>query len=182
MRGIRPDTSLDKLRSLKPAFGPDGLHTAGNSSQLSDGAAALVLTTGARAKEMGGLKPLAKIMGYSWAMLEPWRFPETPPIYAIDKLLKRLNRKVADFDSFEINEAFAVVNVLVNKVLGVPYDKMNIFGGAIALGHPPGSQRRQDSDYPDNGAAARGGGRRGGIAALCHGTGGGGTAIAIEMA
>ncbi|GGP20245.1 acetyl-CoA acetyltransferase [Thermocladium modestius] len=175
--GIRPDTSLDKLRSLKPAFGPDGLHTAGNSSQLSDGAAALVLTTGARAKEMG-LKPLAKIMGYSWAMLEPWRFPETP-IYAIDKLLKRLNRKVADFDSFEINEAFAVVNVLVNKVLGVPYDKMNIFGGAIALGHPLGASGARIVTTLIT-ALQHVGGRRG-IAALCHGTGGG-TAIAIEMA
>ncbi len=174
--GIRPDTSLDKLKSLKPAFGPDGLHTAGNSSQLSDGAAALVLTTRAKARELG-LKPIARITGYSWAMLEPWRFPEAP-IYAINKLLEKTRTSIADYDAFEINEAFAVVNVLINKILGVPYEKMDIFGGAIALGHPLGASGARIVTTLIT-ALHQVGGRRG-LAALCHGTGGG-TAISIEV-
>ena len=174
--GIRPDTSLDKLKSLKPAFGPDGLHTAGNSSQLSDGAAALVLTTRAKARELG-LKPIARITGYSWAMLEPWRFPEAP-IYAINKLLEKTRTSIADYDAFEINEAFAVVNVLINKILGASYENMHIFGRAIALGHPLGASGARIVTTLIT-ALHQVGGRRG-LAALCHGTGGG-TAISIEV-
>ncbi|WP_069808188.1 thiolase family protein [Vulcanisaeta thermophila] len=174
--GIRPDTSLEKLAKLKPAFGPNGLHTAGNSSQLSDGAAALMLTTMDKARELG-LKPIARIVGYAWHMTEPWRFPEAP-IYVIKKLLDKVNWSINDVDVFEVNEAFAVVNVLVNKELGVPYSKMNIFGGAIALGHPLGASGARIITTLIS-ALRHVGGKRG-VAALCHGTGGA-TAVAIEM-
>ena len=174
--GIRPDTSLEKLAKLKPAFGPNGLHTAGNSSQISDGAAALLLTTKEKAKELG-LKPVAKIVGYSWHAFEPWRFPEAP-IYAIRKLLNKVGWSVNDVDVFEVNEAFAVVNILVHRELGIPYEKMNIFGGAIALGHPLGASGARIVTTLIS-ALMHTGGRRG-VAALCHGTGGA-TAIAIEM-
>ncbi len=90
------------MAKLKPAFGPNGLHTAGNSSQLSDGAAALLLTTMDKAKEVG-LKPIARIVGYAWHMLEPWRFPEAP-IYVIRKLLSKVGWSINDVDVFEINE------------------------------------------------------------------------------
>ncbi|MFP3280819.1 MAG: thiolase family protein, partial [Vulcanisaeta sp.] len=148
----------------------------GNSSQISDGAAALLLTTEEKAKELG-LKPVAKVVGYSWHMLEPWRFPEAP-IYAIRKLLDKVSWSINDVDVFEVNEAFAVVNVLVHKELGVPYDKMNIFGGAIALGHPLGASGARIVTTLISALMYKGGRR--GIAALCHGTGGA-TAVAVEM-
>ena len=173
--GIRPDTSLEKLKALKPAFTPNGLHTAGNSSQLSDGAAALLLTTMDKAKEMG-LRPIAKILGYAWYMIEPRRFTEAPT-YVIDKVLRKLNLSINSVDYFEVNEAFAVVNVLVNKRLGIPYDKMNIFGGAIAIGHPLGASGARIVTTLLTGLEHLGG--RIGVAALCHGTGGA-TAVVVE--
>ena len=174
--GIRYDTSLEKLSKLPPAFTKDGLHTAGNSSQLSDGAAALVIATEEAVKEMG-LKPMAKILGYSWVGVKPERFVEAP-VPAIKKLLKGLNMKLEDFDYFEINEAFAVSNFIANKALGIDYDKMNVFGGAIALGHPLGCSGARIVVTLLN-VLKKKGGRRG-IASLCHGTGGG-TAIAVEL-
>lgn len=174
--GIRPDTSLEKLAKLKPAFRPDGLLTAGNSSQLSDGAAALLLMSEEKARELG-VRPIARILGYSWHMVEPWRFTEAP-VYAIQKLLKKLGVGLDYFDYFEVNEAFAVVNVLVHKLLGIPYDKLNVFGGAIALGHPLGASGARIVTTLIS-VLRRMGGRRG-IAALCHGTGGA-TALAIEL-
>jgi len=174
--GIRPDTTLEKLAKLKPAFRPDGVLTAGNSSQLSDGAAALLLTTEEKAKELG-LKPVARILGYSWHMVEPWRFVEAP-LYAVQKLLKKLGMGINDFDYFENNEAFAVNNVLFHRFFNVPYDRLNVFGGAIALGHPLGASGARVVTTLIS-VLRRMGGRRG-IAALCHGTGGG-TALAIEL-
>jgi len=174
--GIRPDTTLEKLAKLKPVFRPDGVLTAGNSSQLSDGAAALLLTTEEKAKELG-LKPVARILGYSWHMVEPWRFVEAP-LYAVQKLLKKLGMEINDFDYFENNEAFAVSNVLFHRFFNVPYDKLNVFGGAIALGHPLGASGARIVTTLIS-VLRRMGGRRG-IAALCHGTGGG-TALAIEL-
>ncbi|ABO08207.1 thiolase family protein [Pyrobaculum calidifontis] len=174
--GIRPDTTLEKLAKLKPAFRPDGVLTAGNSSQLSDGAAALLLTTEEKAKELS-LRPVARILGYSWHMVEPWRFVEAP-LYAVQKLLKKLGMGINDFDYFENNEAFAVNNVLFHRFLDVPYDKLNVFGGAIALGHPLGASGARIVTTLIS-VLRRMGGRRG-IAALCHGTGGG-TALAIEL-
>ncbi|MCU7788536.1 thiolase family protein [Pyrobaculum sp. 3827-6] len=174
--GIRPDTTLEKLAKLKPAFKADGVLTAGNSSQLSDGAAALLLMSEEKARELG-VRPIARILGYSWHMVEPWRFTEAP-VYATQKLLKKLGVGLDYFDYFEFNEAFAVVNALVNRVLGVPYDKMNVFGGAIALGHPLGASGARIVTTLISVLRQRGGRR--GLAALCHGTGGG-TALAIEL-
>jgi len=174
--GIRPDTTLEKLAKLKPVFRPDGVLTAGNSSQLSDGAAALLLTTEEKARELG-LRPVARILGYSWHMVEPWRFVEAP-LYAVQKLLKKLGMGINDFDYFENNEAFAVSNVLFHRFFNVSYDKLNVFGGAIALGHPLGASGARIVTTLIS-VLRRMGGRRG-IAALCHGTGGG-TALAIEL-
>ena len=174
--GIRPDTTLEKLAKLKPAFRPDGVLTAASSSQLSDGAAALLLMSEEKAREMG-VKPIARILGYSWHMVEPWRFTEAP-VYAMQKLLKKLGVGPEYFDYFEANEAFAVVNVLVHRLLGIPYDKLNVFGGAIALGHPLGASGARIVTTLIS-VLRKKGGRRG-LAALCHGTGGG-TALAIEL-
>ncbi len=173
--GIRPNTTLESLTKLRPAFKPDGVLTAGNSSPLSDGAAALILASSS-ALERYGLKPIAKVLGGTWAGGETWRFPEIP-IWAVKKLLEKLNLTISDFDLFENNEAFAVSNLLFNQMLGVPPEKLNVNGGAIALGHPIGASgarlvvtllnalKEQDKTL--------------GIASLCHGTGGG-TAIAVE--
>ncbi|QXD15583.1 thiolase family protein [Rhodocaloribacter litoris] len=173
--GIRPDTTLESLAALRPAFRQDGVLTAGNSSQISDGAAALVVAS-ASAVERLGLKPLARILGGAWAAGEPWRFPEAP-VPAVRKLLDRLGRTVDDFDLFENNEAFALNSILFHRMLGVPYEKLNVHGGAIALGHPIGCTGARITTTlvhalhtHDKGA---------GLAAICHGTGGG-TAIALE--
>ena len=174
--GIRPDTSLEKLAKLKPVFTPEGPHTAGNSSQLSDGAAMLLLTTAEYAKELG-LKPIAKIVGYAWVATETWRFVEAP-VQVIQKLLTKLNWTIQDVDVFEVNEAFAVVPALVNRYLDIPFDKMNILGGAIALGHPLGATGARIITTLI--AALKHINGKRGIAALCHGTGGA-TAIAIEL-
>ncbi|MFN3804863.1 MAG: thiolase family protein [Pyrobaculum sp.] len=174
--GIRPDTTLEKLAKLKPVFRPDGVLTAGNSSQLSDGAAAVLMMSEEKARELG-LRPVARILGYSWHMVEPWRFVEAP-IYAVQKLLKKLNVGIDYFDYFENNEAFAVNNVLFHRAFGVEYDKINAFGGAVALGHPLGASGARVVTTLIS-VLKRLGGRRG-IAALCHGTGGG-TAVAIEL-
>lgn len=174
--GIRRDTSVEKLAQLKPAFNPDGLHTAGNSSQISDGAAALVLMSEKAVKEYK-VEPIAKILGYSWVGIESWRFTEAP-IFAVKKLLQKLNMEISQFDYFENNEAFAVNNVLYNRYLGVPYDRLNVFGGAIALGHPIGASGARIITTLLNVLSKMGGKR--GIASICHGTGGS-TAIAVEL-
>ena len=128
--GIRPDTSLEKLSQLKPVFTPEGPHTAGTSSQISDGAAVLLLTTYDKAREYG-FKPIAKVVGYSWVAVETWRFTEAP-MYVIDKLLKKLSWSVNDVDVFEVNEAFAPQVLAIQKELNIPFEKLNIHGGAIA--------------------------------------------------
>lgn len=174
--GIRPDTSLEKLEKLRPAFTQDGFHTAGNSSQLSDGASAMVLMSERAVKERG-LEPLAKVLGYSWAGIESWKFTEAP-IFAVKKLLKKLNAEITDFDYFENNEAFAVNSILANRYLGIPYDKLNVFGGAIAIGHPIGASGARIITTLINVLSKMDGKK--GIASICHGTGGS-TAIAIEL-
>ncbi|WP_026079980.1 thiolase family protein [Spirulina subsalsa] len=173
--GIRAETTLESLAKLRPAFKPDGVLTAGNCSQLSDGAAALILASG-EAVERYGLTPLAKVLGGAWAGGESWRFPEVP-IYATKKLLDKLGMGIADFDLFENNEAFAVSNLLFNKLLGVPHEQLNVNGGAIALGHPIGASGARVVVTLLNALQEQDKTR--GIAALCHGTGGG-TAIALE--
>ncbi|NHC33772.1 acetyl-CoA acetyltransferase PhaA [Scytonema millei] len=173
--GIRPETTLESLTKLKPAFGEDGVFTAGNSSQISDGAAALVLAS-REAVERYELKPLARVIGGAWAGGEAWRFPEVP-ILAVKKLLDKLKMRIYDFDLFENNEAFALSNVLFHRMLGIPYEKLNIYGGAIALGHPIGASGARIVVTLLNALQKRNG--QLGLAAICHGTGGS-TAIAVE--
>lgn len=173
--GIRSDTTLETLAALRPAFSADGMVTAGNSSQVSDGAAALVLAS-KRGLDAHNLKPLGKILGGSWAAGETWRFPEAP-IPAVRKLLEKLNMQIGDFDLFENNEAFALNTLLFERELEVPRDKLNVHGGAIALGHPLGATGARLIVTLLNALQERDGTH--GIAALCHGTGGG-TAVAIE--
>jgi acetyl-CoA C-acetyltransferase len=173
--GIRPDTCLETLSKLKPAFREDGILTAGNSSQISDGAAAVVLAS-ERALERYQLQPLAKVIGSTWSGGEAWRFPEVP-ILAVNKLLDKLKMKIYDFDLFENNEAFALSNVLFNRLLGVPYDKLNVYGGAISLGHPLGASGTRILVTLLNALQQKN--AQLGLAAVCHGTGGA-TAIALE--
>jgi acetyl-CoA C-acetyltransferase len=174
--GIRPETTMESLGGLRPAFKKDGVVTAGNASQISDGAAALVLAS-PKAVEEHGLKPIAKILGGAISAGEPWRFVEAP-IPAIRKLLSKLDMTVEDFDLFENNEAFALNNVLFRRQLEVPYEKINVFGGAIALGHPIGCSGARIIVTLLNALQTQGGKR--GMASLCHGTGGG-TVVAVEL-
>jgi acetyl-CoA C-acetyltransferase len=174
--GIRAETTMESLAGLRPAFKKDGIVTAGNASQISDGAAALILAS-KKAVDEHGLKPIAKVMGWAVAAGEPWRFVEAP-IPAIKKLLSKLDMDIDDFDLFENNEAFALNNVLFRRQLEVPYEKINIYGGAIALGHPIGCSGARILVTLLNGLEQQGGQR--GMASLCHGTGGG-TVVAVEM-
>jgi acetyl-CoA C-acetyltransferase len=173
--GIRPDTTVATLAALRPAFSPDGIITAGNASQISDGAAAVLLASKA-AIDKRGLSPIAKVLGGSWAAGATWRFPEAP-IPAVRKLLERLSLKLSDVDLFENNEAFALNNLLFERNLGVSRDKLNVHGGAIALGHPIGASGTRLVVTLLNALQERDG--KIGVAALCHGTGGG-TALAVE--
>ncbi|MEM8488696.1 MAG: thiolase family protein [Bacteroidota bacterium] len=173
--GIRAENTQASLAKLRPAFGKDGVLTAGNSSQISDGAAAVLLASESAVAKYG-LQPIARIIRGAWSAGESWRFIESP-INAVKKVEASAGRSVADFDLFENNEAFALSSVLFSRALGVSYDKLNVHGGGIALGHPIGCSgarlivtlvhalRRQDKES--------------GIASLCHGTGGS-TALAIE--
>jgi acetyl-CoA C-acetyltransferase len=174
--GIRADTTAQGLAALRPAFTKDGVLTPGNSSQISDGASALLIASkGAVAKHK--LKPIARILGSAWSAGAGYRFAEAP-VPAVKRLLGKLKMTVADFDLFENNEAYALNSVLFHELLEVPYDKLNVNGGAIALGHPLGSSGSRLVVTLLNALAARGGKR--GIAAICHGTGGA-TAMAVEL-
>jgi acetyl-CoA C-acetyltransferase len=173
--GIRPDTTPESLAKLRPAFTKEGVLTAGNSSQISDGAAALILAS-REAVELYNLQPVAKILGGTWEGGETWRFVEMP-VGAAKKLLEKLDLRMADFDLFENNEAFAVSSLLFHRMLDVPLDKLNVNGGSIALGHPIGASGARIVVTLLEALKQRGGTL--GMAALCHGTGGG-TALAIE--
>lgn len=128
---------FDKIPSLRPAFEKTGIVTAANASSINDGAAALIVTTEEKAKELG-LTPLVEIVAQSSSAKAPIEFT-TAPADAISKVLKRANLTKDDIDLFEINEAFAVVSLAVNQLLGLNPDKINVNGGAIALGHPIGA-------------------------------------------
>ena len=136
-QGIRPDTSLEKLSELKPAFKEDGKITAGNSSQVSDGAAAVLLMTREKADELG-LKPRARVLDQTTVGVDPVLML-TGPILATKKLLDRNGMKLEDIDLIEINEAFASVVAAWRRELDPDMDRVNVNGGAIALGHPLGS-------------------------------------------
>jgi acetyl-CoA acyltransferase len=135
--GPRRDTSPEKLAALKPAFNPRGTVTAGNASQRSDGAAAVLLVSGARVKQLG-LKPLARFVTYAVAGVPPG-IMGIGPVAAIPKVLQRAGLKIEDIDLIELNEAFAAQALAVMRELGLVPDKVNVNGGAIALGHPLGA-------------------------------------------
>ena len=173
--GIRPDTTADELSNLSPAFAKDGVLTAGNSSQISDGAAAVLLAS-ADAVEAHGLTPLAQVHRGGWSARESWRFPEAP-IPAVHNVLDATDTTLDDYDLFENNEAFAINNILFHRKLDVPYDRLNVHGGAIALGHPIGASGTRITVTLLHALRQHGGTR--GLASICHGTGGG-VALAIE--
>jgi len=165
----------EKIPTLKPAFRKDGTVTAANSSSISDGAAALVLASRATA-ETQGLKLRARILGHASHAHAPAEFP-TAPVPAARKLLDRLGWTAKDVDLWEVNEAFAVVPMAFMRELGVPHDRVNVNGGACALGHPIGASGARIIVTLLNALERRG--LKRGLAAICIG-GGEGTAIAIE--
>ncbi len=173
--GPRRDTSYEKLAKLKPFFNKDGTVTAGNASAINDVAAAVVVMSAAKAEELG-VKPMVRIVDQEWSGVEPIA-AMTGPIEAIRKILTRQGLKVEDIDLFEENEAFASQTLAICKEFGIPLERTNVHGGAVALGHPIGASgtrvvvtliyamRRYD--------------KRRGLAALCIG-GGNGTAMLLE--
>ena len=169
-------SDIAKIPTLKPAFRKDGTVTAASSSSISDGAAATVLLSEDEAKKRG-LKPLARIVGHATQSQEPAWFT-TAPVAAIEKLLKQVGWKITDVDLFEVNEAFAVVAMAPMRDLGIPHAKLNVNGGACALGHPIGASGARLVVTLIHALKTQGGKR--GIASLCIG-GGEATALAIEL-
>jgi len=175
--GPRADTSLEALASLKPAFQPDGgTVTAGNAPGITDGAAALVLAS-SEVVDAEGLKPIARITGYAQADVAPELLFEAP-IHGVRRLLERIAATLGDFDLIEINEAFAAQVLADGNELGFDWDRVNVNGGAIALGHPIGASGARVLTTLLYALKHRGGRR--GLATLCLG-GGGAVALAVEM-
>ncbi|HBY95006.1 MAG TPA: acetyl-CoA C-acyltransferase, partial [Chloroflexi bacterium] len=173
---VRRDTSMQALGRLKPAFEEGGTVTAGNAPGITDGASALVVMSRAAA-EARGLRPMARILDYAQAGVEPIAI-FTAPIYAVRKLADKLGMTVNDFDLIEMNEAFAAQSLADGNELGVDWDKVNVHGGAIALGHPIGASGARILTtliyaLRDRGLAT-------GLATLCLG-GGEAVALAIEV-
>lgn len=169
--------NMEKLRSIKPAFITDGSGTvtAPNASPLSDGAAAVVLMSEEKMKELG-IKPLAKILGWGDAAKQPSKFT-TAPALAIPKALKHAGVKIEDVDAFEINEAFSVVALANMKLLGITDEKVNVHGGAVALGHPLGASGARIVTTLLGVLKAKNG--KIGCVGICNG-GGGASALVIE--
>jgi acetyl-CoA C-acetyltransferase len=163
---------LSKMRSLKPVFQEDGLLTVGNSPSCNDGAAALIVMAEDEAVRLG-LKPLAWIVGYAGAALAPEWFP-IAPVEAITRVLKATGLSLADIDLFEINEAFLAGSLAINRELGLDASKVNVNGGAVALGHPIGATGARLLTTLIYAMEARG--ARRGLASLCIG---GGEALAV---
>ena len=187
VQGRKGDTVIDtdeapakampeKIPTLKPAFKKDGTITAANASSISDGASALVVMSAAKAKELGAA-PLARIVGHTQFSHDPQWFT-TAPVGAIQKLLDKAGWQAGDVDLYEINEAFAVVTMAAMADLKIPHDRVNIHGGATALGHPIGASGARLLTTLI-GALRKTGGKRG-IASLCIG-GGEAVALAVEM-
>ncbi|AJD47514.1 acetyl-CoA C-acetyltransferase [Isoalcanivorax pacificus W11-5] len=170
------NANIDKIPTLRPAFAKDGTVTAANASSISDGASALVLARESVANERG-LKPVARILAHATNSQHPSEFT-LAPIGATERLMKKVGWSVDDVDLFEINEAFAMVAMMPMIDLGIPHSKVNIHGGACALGHPVGSTGSRIILTLIH-ALKRTGGKRG-IASLCIG-GGEATAVAIEL-
>jgi acetyl-CoA C-acetyltransferase len=172
----RRDTSLAKLSRLQPAFQPDGIITAGNAPGITDGAAATVVMSQSRAKALG-LQPLARVLAYEQAAVEPLRV-FTAPIHAVRRLLARTGTSLDDYDLFEVNEAFAAQTLADGRELGLDWDRVNVNGGAIALGHPIGCSGTRVLVTLIHALRQRGLAR--GLATLCLG-GGGAVAMSIEV-
>ena len=166
----------EKLRSLQPAFGKTGTVTAANASSINDGAAAVVVLSAAKLQQLG-IKPQAKILGYSTFSREPEWFT-IAPVGAISRLMKQLGLQESDVDLFEINEAFSVVPMAAMKELCIPHDKVNVHGGAVAIGHPIGASGARVLVTLINAMKQRS--AKIGIASLCIG-GGEAVAMAVEL-
>ena len=171
----RPGTTVEKLATLKPAFKKDGTVTAANASSINDGAAALVVTADAKARQLGA-PPLARILSYAVTGVDP-KVMGIGPIPAVRKALERAGLKASDIDLFELNEAFAAQALVVTRELGLQPAKVNVNGGAIALGHPIGASGARVLTTLLYALKARK--LRVGVAALCIG-GGMGIAVAVE--
>ncbi len=172
----RRDTSLEKLARLRPAFQPEGMVTAGNSPGITDGAAATVVMSRAKAEELG-IQPLARVVAYDQAAVEPLKI-FTAPIFAVHKVLAKTNTTVDDYDLIEMNEAFAAQCLADGRELGLDWEKVNVNGGAIALGHPIGCSGTRvlvTLIY-----ALRQQGLKRGLATLCLG-GGEAVAMGVEL-
>jgi acetyl-CoA C-acetyltransferase len=174
--GVRPETTVESLARLRPAFSPDGTITAGNASQISDGAAAVVVVSRAKAEELG-LTPRAELVGFGM-VAGPDPSLLTQPSRAISRALEKAGRSVADVDLFEINEAFAAVSAASTADLGIDDETVNVNGGAIALGHPIGASGARLVMTLVEELRRRGGGL--GAAALCGG-GGQGEATLVRI-
>ncbi len=172
---VRADTSVAALGALRPAFKKDGTVTAGNAPPVNDGAAALVVMSAARAAQLG-LEPLARIVGQATSGLAP-KYLLMTPVEAIRRVAKKVQWKLEDVDLFEINEAFAVQLLAVLQQLGVDQSKVNVNGGAVALGHPIGASGARILTTLLYALKQRG--LKRGIASLCLG-GGNGVALAVE--
>jgi acetyl-CoA C-acetyltransferase len=173
---VRADTTAETLRTLKPAFKKDGTVTAGNAPPVNDGAAALVVMSAERASQLT-ITPIARVVAQATSGLQP-RMLLMTPVEATRKVLKKANWKLEDVDLFELNEAFAVQAVAVGNELGLDMAKVNVNGGAVALGHPIGASGARLLTTLLYALKDRGGKR--GIATLCLG-GGNGVALAVEM-
>lgn len=174
--GIRPETTVETLSKLRPVFAQDGVLTAGNSSQISDGSAAILLASGEFVRSHG-LQPIARILGHAWTAGIWERFIEAP-IEASRRALSTVGMQVSDIDFYENNEAFALSTPLFARELEIDPENLNVNGGAIALGHPIGCSGARITVTLIY--ALRAHGKSLGLAALCHGTGGG-TALALEV-
>jgi acetyl-CoA acyltransferase len=163
----RTDTTMEGLAKLRPAFKTNGTVTAGNASPYSDGSAAVLLMTSDRAKELG-LKPLARFITFAAAGVEP-DVMGIGPIKAVPKALKRAGLEMKDIDLIEFNEAFAAQVVAVVRELGMPEEKVNVNGGAIALGHPLGATGSKLTTQLIHELGKRGGGT--GLVTMCIGGG-----------
>ncbi|HEY4600772.1 MAG TPA: acetyl-CoA C-acetyltransferase [Cerasibacillus sp.] len=172
----RKDTNLEVLGKLRPVFGQGGTITAGNAPGINDGASAFVLMSDKKAEELNK-QPLATILGHAEVAVEAQDFPKTPG-YVINKLLEKTGYKKDDIDLFEINEAFAAVSLASMKIADLPEEKVNVNGGAVALGHPIGASGARIILTLIYELKRRGGGL--GIAAICSG-GGQGDAVLIEV-
>jgi len=172
----RKDTTVEKLTQLRPAFDKDGTITAGNAPGINDGACAFVVMSGERAEQLGKT-PLATIVAHTEVAVEAENFSETPGI-VINELLEKVNMTADEIDLFEINEAFAAVTLASKQIAGLDSEKINVNGGAVALGHPIGASGARIILTLIHELTRRGGGK--GIAAICSG-GGQGDAVLIDV-